>query len=84
MHLVSSTPVVQQFESINLLFQQANGEPRDLTRQPVMHHGSWHGRLYNKDKTFNILEYVGFDDKLNKEISIDPVNLTSGYKNYEK
>ena len=51
------------------LFQQSNGDPHDLSRQLIMHHGSLYGRLYNKDKTLKISENVDIGAKFNQEIN---------------
>ena len=74
----------KESQSPNSLFQQANGDPHNLSRQIVMHHESLYGRLYNIDKTEKIMENVDFCAKLKQEISIHMVNLSPVSKNEDK
>ena len=57
-YYVLAAHVVKAFESINSVFQQANGDLHDLSRQLVMHRDSLCGRFCNKDKTLKILILV--------------------------
>ena len=38
LYFVLASPVIQEFESINSLFQQANGDSHDRSRQLAIHH----------------------------------------------
>jgi len=42
-----ATPVVQEFERLNSLFQQTKADPHELYQQIFLHQKSLHNRLYD-------------------------------------
>ena len=42
-----ATPVLQEFERLNSLFQQTKADPYELYQQIFLHHKSLHNRLYD-------------------------------------
>ena len=78
------TPIVQEFEKINSLFQQTNGEPYELSKELLLHHESLHRRLYDHNGSCKSLECVDFGTKFNQEVSIHLEKFINGPIHQEK
>ena len=58
LYFIFITPIVQEFEKINSVFQQTNGDPYELSKELLPHNESLHSRLYDKNGSCKSLEYV--------------------------
>ena len=58
-----ATPVVQEFERLNSLFQQTKADPYELYQQIFLHQKSLHNRLYDAKRQKNNIYQVDFGIK---------------------
>jgi hypothetical protein len=68
LYFTFATPVVQEFERLNSLFQQTNGDPYDQSKELSLHRNSLFDRIYNRDGTNKMVDAVEFGMKFNQEI----------------
>ena len=47
LYLHFATPIVQEFERVNSIFQQTKADPYDLHRELSVHHKSLRSRIYD-------------------------------------
>jgi hypothetical protein len=55
-----ATPVVQEFESLNSLFQQTKADPHELYQQIFLHQRSLQNRLYDAKRHKKNIHQVDF------------------------
>ena len=63
LYFVFATPLVQEFERVNALFQCTNGDPHHLSQSLLLHYHSLYNRLYDSKGNRKMLTNVDFGVK---------------------
>ena len=58
-----ATPIVQEFERLNSLFQQTKSDPHELNQELFLHHKSLQNRLFNANGQKRDINEVDFGVK---------------------
>lgn len=67
LYFVFATPIVQEFERVNALFQSTKADPHTLTQELNIHQQSLHARLYKPDGCEKSLDEIDFGAKFQQE-----------------
>jgi len=59
-----ATPIVQEFEKVNALFQQTSADPHELSSELIRHHQSLLNRLYLPNGSMKSLGDIDFGLKV--------------------
>ena len=68
LYVVFATPVVQEFERINSLFQKEYEDPHTLVQELMMHQRSLHSRLYTPTGAEKALTQIDYGAKFVSEL----------------
>ena len=62
-----ATPIVKEFEGVNVMFQCTNGDPQQLSQSLFFHYHSLYNRLYDATGNRKTLTNVDFGVKFLRE-----------------